>query len=52
VPLVLTDGLKEYGTALLSHFGGYPFNAGHSVASMTYREDLMALPRPWQVIDR
>jgi hypothetical protein len=21
VPLVLTDGLKDYGTALLSHFG-------------------------------
>ena len=30
---------------------GYPFNAGHSVASITYREGLMALTRPWQVID-
>jgi hypothetical protein len=30
---------------------GYPFNAGHCVASITYREGLMALPRPGQVID-
>jgi Ni,Fe-hydrogenase I cytochrome b subunit len=30
---------------------GYPFNAGHCVASITYRKDLMALPRPGQVID-
>ena len=26
---------------------GYPFNTGHSVASITYREILMALTRPW-----
>jgi 3-oxoacyl-[acyl-carrier-protein] synthase I len=25
---------------------GYPFSPGHFVASNTYREDLMALPRP------
>ena len=30
---------------------GYPFNAGHCVASITYREGLMALPRPGQVLD-
>jgi len=30
---------------------GYPFNAGHCVTSMTYREGLRALPRPGQVID-
>jgi hypothetical protein len=31
---------------------GYPRKAGHSVASIAYREGLMALTRPWQVIDR
>jgi len=30
---------------------GYPLKAGHAVASITYREGLMALPRPGQVID-
>src|SRR5438445_12255064 len=30
---------------------GHPFNAGHSVASSTYREGLITLTRPWQVID-
>jgi hypothetical protein len=30
---------------------GYPFNAGHCVASITYRQGPMALPRPGQVID-
>ena len=30
---------------------GYPRKAGHSVASSTYREGLMTLTRPWQVID-
>ena len=30
---------------------GHPFNAGHSVASSTYREGLITLTRPWQIID-
>jgi hypothetical protein len=37
---ILTDG-----------FDGYPFNAGHCIASITDREGLMALPRPGQVLD-
>ena len=28
-----------------------PLKAGHSVASITYREDLMALTRPWEILD-
>ena len=30
---------------------GYLFKAGHSIASTIYRESLMALPRPWQVVN-
>ena len=30
---------------------GDPFSPGHFVASITYHEGLMALPRPGQVID-
>jgi type I restriction enzyme, R subunit len=30
---------------------GYPLKAGHFVSSITYREGLMALPRPGQLID-
>jgi hypothetical protein len=30
---------------------GYPFNTGHSIASITYREILMVLTRPWYIID-
>lgn len=39
------------GHALLLAMQGYPLKAGHAVASITYREGLMALPRPGQVID-
>ena len=30
---------------------GYPFHAGHFIDSSTYRESLMALPRPRQILD-
>jgi hypothetical protein len=32
-------------------FAGYPFNPGHYVISITYRESLMALPGQGQLID-
>ena len=30
---------------------GYPLKAGHSIASSTYRQSLVALTRSWHVID-
>ena len=39
---------------VLSQFGasaGYPLKAGHSIASSTYRQSLVALTGWWHVID-
>lgn len=40
------DGQRQYITAQVAKVG-YPFKAGHSIASTTYREGLLALTRPW-----
>ena len=50
IPCGIVD---EESAALHITFGssGYPRNAGHSVASIPYREVLLALTRPWYIID-
>jgi hypothetical protein len=40
-----TSGTPYYEPTIC--VGGYPRNAGHSVASIPYREVLLALTRPW-----
>jgi hypothetical protein len=43
---------SKLGDILQVYIKGYPLKAGHSVASITYpREDLMALTRPWYIVD-
>ena len=48
---VVLSAFMRCGVQCMDDFFGHPFNAGHSVASSTYREGLITLTRPWQIID-
>ena len=45
----MSDNLRRY-RAIRDALIGYPFNAGHFVASIIYRESLMALPGHGQLM--